>query len=88
MPTTITGAQVLSSKTYEVVSRKIATAKGKGWNPFAIVTDMLEEAGEVASMVRGLEGYKPPEKVKTKGMLAAELSDLIYGLFLLTTKSI
>jgi len=57
--------------------------RGKGWNPFVIVTDILEEAGEVASIVKGLEGYKPPEKPKTKQMLATELSDLLYGVFVL-----
>jgi len=53
------------------------------WTPFAIVTDLLEEAGEVASVVKGLEGYKPPEKPKTKEMLATELSDLLYSIFVL-----
>jgi len=37
-----------------------SVAKGKGWNPLVIVTDMLEEAGEVALVAKGLEGYKPP----------------------------
>jgi len=35
-------------------------------------TDLLEEAGEVAAAVKGLEGYKPPDKPKTRDMLAAE----------------
>ena len=48
-----------------------------------MVTDMLEEAGEVASTVKGLEGFKPPEKPKTKEMLATELSDLLYIIFVL-----
>lgn len=48
-----------------------------------MVTDILEEAGEVASAVKGLEGFKPPEKLKTKEMLATELSDLLYIIFVL-----
>jgi NTP pyrophosphatase (non-canonical NTP hydrolase) len=48
-----------------------------------MVTDILEEAGEVASVVKGLEGFKPPEKTKTKDMLATELSDLLYMMFVL-----
>lgn len=48
-----------------------------------MVTDLLEEAGEVASVVKGLEGFKPPEKPKTKEMLATELSDLLYIIFIL-----
>jgi NTP pyrophosphatase (non-canonical NTP hydrolase) len=48
-----------------------------------MVTDLLEEAGEVASAVKGLEGFKPPEKSKTKEMLATELSDMLYIVFIL-----
>jgi NTP pyrophosphatase (non-canonical NTP hydrolase) len=48
-----------------------------------MTTDLLEEAGEVASVVKGLEGFKPPEKPKTKEMLATELSDLLYIIFVL-----
>ena len=48
-----------------------------------MVTDLLEEAGEVASAVKGLEGFKPPEKPKTKEMLGTELSDLLYIIFVL-----
>jgi len=83
MSITIAEAQKLSFRTFEEINRKISVAKGKVWNPFVIATDMLEEAGEVASVVKGLEGYKPPEKVKTKEMLAIELSDLLYSLLLL-----
>jgi len=48
-----------------------------------MVTDLLEEAGEVASAVKGLEGFKPPEKPETKEMLATGLSDLLYIIFVL-----
>jgi NTP pyrophosphatase (non-canonical NTP hydrolase) len=48
-----------------------------------MVTDLLEEAGEVAAVVKGLEGFKPPDKPKTKEMLATELSGLLYIIFVL-----
>jgi NTP pyrophosphatase (non-canonical NTP hydrolase) len=48
-----------------------------------MVADILEEAGEVAAAVKGLEGFKPPEKSKSEGMLATELSDLLYMIFVL-----
>ena len=48
-----------------------------------MVTDLLEEAGEIASVVKGLESFKPPEKPKTKEMLATELSDMLYIIFVL-----
>ena len=63
--------------------KEINECKRMVWTPFALVTDLLEEAGEVASVVKGLEGYKPPDKPKTKEMLATELSDLLYAVFVL-----
>jgi len=80
---TLQDAQNLSWKVFRKINEKIDVARGKGWNPFIIVTDILEEAGEVASVVKGLEGYKPADKPKTKEMLATELSDLLYGIFVL-----
>jgi NTP pyrophosphatase (non-canonical NTP hydrolase) len=48
-----------------------------------MVAALLEEAGEVASAVRGLEGFKPPDKVKTTEKLATELSDVLFMVFVL-----
>jgi len=84
MPLTLSEAQKLSAKSFREINEKLDAIRGKGWNPFVIVTDILEEAGEVASIVKGLEGFKPPEKPKTKEMLATELSDLLYGVFCLS----
>jgi NTP pyrophosphatase (non-canonical NTP hydrolase) len=80
---TLLEAQKLSAKIFKEINEKLDVIRGKSWDPFVIVTDLLEEAGEVASTVKGLEGYKPPEKPKTKQMLAAELSDLLYAIFVL-----
>ena len=66
-----------------MINDKLDPERGKVWTPFVMVTDLLEEAGEVASVVKGLEGFKPPEKPKSKGMLATELSDLLYIVFVL-----
>jgi len=57
--------------------------RGKGWTPSVMVTDLLEEAGKVATAIKGLEVSKPPEKPKTKEMLATGLSDLLYIIFVL-----
>jgi len=48
-----------------------------------MVTHLLEEAGEIASTVKGLEGFRPSEKAITKEMLATELSDLLYIIFVI-----
>ncbi len=76
-------AQHLCWKNFRKINDKLDPERGKTWTPFAMVTDLLEEAGEVASAVKGLEGFKPPEKLKTKEMLATELSDLLYIIFVL-----
>ena len=64
-----------SQKFASQVFKEINSKKRLDWSPFVIMTSLLEEVGEVASVVKGLEGYKPPEKVKTKEMLSTELSD-------------
>ena len=47
-----------------------------------MATKMLEEAGEVASDILGLEGIKPKGDF-TKEMLGRELSDLLYNIFII-----
>ncbi len=83
MPLTLFEAQTVSWKIFRKINSKLDAERGKPWDPFVIVTDLLEEAGEVAGTVKGLEGFKPPEKPKTKEMLAEELSDLLFAIFIL-----
>jgi len=83
MSLTLRDTQHLCWKNFRKINEKLDPARGQGWTPFVMVTDLLEEAGEVAAVVKGLEGFKPPEKPKTKEMLATELSDLLYILFIL-----
>lgn len=85
MSLTLRDAQHLCWKIFTKINDKLDAERGegKGWTPFVMVTDLLEEAGEVAAVVKGLEGFKPPEKLKTKEMLATELSDLLYITFVL-----
>jgi NTP pyrophosphatase (non-canonical NTP hydrolase) len=80
---TLHDAQHLCWKNFKKINDKLDPERGRGWTPFVMVTDLLEEAGEVAAIVKGLEGFKPPEKPKTKDMLATELSDLLYIIFVL-----
>jgi NTP pyrophosphatase (non-canonical NTP hydrolase) len=83
MSLTLRDAQHVSWKIFRKINDKLDERRGKGWDPFVIVSDLLEEAGEVAAVVKGLEGFKPPEKPKTREMLAKELNDLLYGIFVL-----
>lgn len=83
MSVTLRDAQHLCWKTFRKINEKLDPERGRGWTPFVMTTDLLEEAGEVAAIVKGLEGFKPAEKPKTKDMLATELSDLLYIIFVL-----
>jgi len=80
---TLRDAQHLCWKNFRKINDKLDPERGKSWTPFVMVTDLLEEAGEVAAAVKGLEGFKPPEKSMTKEMLATELSDLLYIILVL-----
>jgi NTP pyrophosphatase (non-canonical NTP hydrolase) len=80
---TVRDAQYLCWKNFRKINDKLDPSRGQGWTLFVMITDLLEEAGEVAAAVKGLEGFKPPEKPKTKEMLATELSDLLYIIFVL-----
>lgn len=80
---TLRDAQYFCWKNFRKINEKLDPERGTKWTPFVMVTDLLEEAGEVAAIVKGLEGFKPPEKAKTKEMLATELSDLLYIIFVL-----
>ena len=83
MSLTMRDAQYAAWKIFHKINAQLDQKRSRGWDPFVIATDMLEEAGEVASVVKGLEGFKPPDKPKTKEMLAQELTDLLYAIFVL-----
>jgi len=83
MSLTLRDAQHVCWENFRKINDKLDPVRGKGWTPFVMVTDLLEEAGEVAAAVKGLEDFKPPEKPKTKEMLATELSDLLHIIFVL-----
>jgi len=83
MSLTLRDAQHLCWKNFKKINDTLDPERRKGWTPFVMLTDLLEEAGEVASVVKGLEGFKPPGKPKTKEMMATELSDLLYIIFVL-----
>jgi NTP pyrophosphatase (non-canonical NTP hydrolase) len=76
-------AQHLCWKNFRKINDSLDSERRKGWTPFVMVMDLLEEAGEVAAVVKGLEGFKAPDKPKTKEMLATELSGLLYIIFVL-----
>lgn len=83
MPLTLQEAQLVSWKVFRKINDRLSTPNRKTPNPLVMVADILQEAGEAAATVKDLEGFKSPEKSKTKEMLAGELSDLLYVVFVL-----
>jgi NTP pyrophosphatase (non-canonical NTP hydrolase) len=83
MSVTLRDAQHLCWKNFRKINDKLDPERSKGQTPFVMVADLLKEAGEVATVIKGLEGFMLPEKAKTKEMLATELSDLLYVIFVL-----
>ena len=76
-------AQHLSWKTFRKLKDMLGPDGSRVWTPFAMVAALLEESGGVASAVRELESPKPSEKVKMKEMLATQLSDVLFMVFVL-----
>ncbi|MCW3982223.1 MAG: hypothetical protein NWE81_03835 [Candidatus Bathyarchaeota archaeon] len=83
MSVTLSDAQNLCWKNFRKINEKLDPARGKSWTPFVMVTDLLAEAGELAALIKGLEGFRSPEEPITKEMLATELSDILYIVFVL-----
>lgn len=83
MSLTLRDAQHVCWKNFRKINDNLDVARGKSWTPFVMVTDLLEEAGEVAGEVKRLEGMKPSERLKAKEALATELSNVLYIIFVL-----
>ena len=54
MSITLSDAQKLSARVSKKINEEIGLSVGQ--KPFLVITDLLEEAGEVASIVKGLKG--------------------------------
>jgi NTP pyrophosphatase (non-canonical NTP hydrolase) len=83
MPLTLQEAQLVSWKVFRKISGRLDASGEKLANPLVMVADILEKTGKTAATVKGLEGLKSPDETKTKEVLAGELSDLLYTVFVL-----
>lgn len=83
MSLSLQDAQHVSWKIFRKIDAKLDAEGAKRWNPLVIMTDLLEEVGEVSTVVKGLEGGGSSEKSQTKEMLAKELNDVLYSVFVL-----
>ena len=53
---------------------------GGYWPPFAMLSAITEELGELAREINDLEGFKPKKSKKKKGSLGEELADLLFSI--------
>ncbi len=83
MSLSLQDAQHVSGKIFRKIEAKSDAEGAKHWNPLAIVTSLLKEAGEVSAVVKGLESSNSAEKPQTKEKLARELNDVLYSVFVL-----
>lgn len=81
MSMTLRDAQHLCWKNFRKINDRLENSKKQ--TPFAMVADMVEETGRVASVVKNLEGLDSSEKQRTKEALAIGLSNLVYTIFVL-----
>jgi len=65
-----------------MINDKLDPERGKMWTPIVMVSDILQESSRLGSTVKSLEDNKS-EKSNTKQVLATELSDLLYMIFVL-----
>jgi len=83
MTLTLQDAQLVSWKIFRKINDKLDPEKSKSWNPFVMVSDLLKEAGRVATAVKGLEGLESLENCEAKEILTGGLNDLLYSVFIL-----
>ena len=65
-----------------MINDKLDPERGKTWTPIVGVSDIIEESSKLGSTVKSLEDNKS-EKSEMKQVLATELSDLLYMIFVL-----
>ena len=65
-------------ETVKELKKKLDEKHG-AWGPFALVTDLVEEVGEIAEAVKAREGAKPGKELSEE-KLGMELADAIYSI--------
>lgn len=83
MSVTLRDAQHLCWKNFRKINDKLDPKIGETWTPYVMITDLLKEAGELATQVKRMEGFKSLDKAVSKERLATKLSDLLYIIFVL-----
>lgn len=83
MSLTLRDAQHLCWKSFKKIN-DMRQPKGNGsWTPIMTANDLIEEANKIVTKVKIMEEPKTKEQRETSESLAAELSDLLYLIFVI-----
>lgn len=82
MSLTLRDAQHISWKNFKLINEKLDPEKGKIWTPSVTAVDLVKKAEEIVSAVKALDESKPG-RTEAKEVLATELSNLLYFIFIL-----
>lgn len=83
MSVTIRDAQHMCWKNFRKINDQISPERGAVWTPFVTVDELLGDADGIANAVKSLEAVNSFEKTEKKDLLATQLSNLMYEVFVL-----
>jgi NTP pyrophosphatase (non-canonical NTP hydrolase) len=66
-----------------MINDKLDPERGRKWTPNVAVSEILEEVNKLGSSVKNMEENEASDKSGTKQVLATELSNLLYEVFVL-----
>lgn len=81
MSLTLRDAQYLCWKTFKKI-KNFGSKEGEVGALLAMMADLPEKAGSLAAVVKALEASEP-DKPSIRTMLATELSDMLYVIFVM-----
>ena len=83
MSLTLRDAQHFCWKSFKKINN-MPESKGNGsWTPIMTANDLIEEANRIATKVKIMEEPRTNKERETSESLAAELSDLLYVIFVI-----
>jgi NTP pyrophosphatase (non-canonical NTP hydrolase) len=83
MSVTLRDAQHLCWKNFRKINDHLNPEQGRTWTSFVAISDLVEKTSEMAAIVKSLETSTSPERSGMKDMLATQLSELLYLVFIL-----
>ncbi len=86
MTLTLQDAQHVSWKIFLKINNRVGVESGEGQNASAVMSDLLKQAQDAATVVENLEGLKPSEENTAQRMLAEKLNSILYCAFVVAER--